>query len=158
MDNLYHNKSTACKSGVLRANKMRKQNLLSILSPGILSRASIFKAVRFRSRSVRSATSMTAAPAKRVLRHWCDRTDVPLFLLGVRSVRSRAHSSGPRNAGNSADRQLRQSIPNPSDEEIPSIRKIVASGFGAQSCPTPTIGECVHILAGQLAGRVRLPD
>ena len=29
---------------------------------------------------------------------------------------------------------------------------VVASGFDAESCPTPTIGERVHILSGPLAG------
>ena len=98
----------------------------------------------------------TLLPAKRVLRHWCDRTkpsDVPLF-PGYVFARFDPERTLPVLVTPKVQRIVNfGKYPDPiPDKEIAAIRKVVASGFDAESCPTPTIGERVHILSGPLAG------
>jgi transcription antitermination factor NusG len=98
----------------------------------------------------------TVLPAKRVLRHWCDRTrpsDIPLF-PGYVFARFDPEHTLPVLVTPKVQRIVNfGKYPDPiPDEEIASIRKVVASGLDAESCPTPTIGERVHILSGPLAG------
>ena len=95
-------------------------------------------------------------PAKRVLRRWCDRTkasDIPLF-PGYVFARFDAEHTLPVLVTPKVQRIVNfgtHPAPIP-DEEIAAIRKVVASGLDAESCPTPAIGERVFMLSGPLAG------
>jgi transcription antitermination factor NusG len=95
-------------------------------------------------------------PTKRIVRHWCDRTkasDIPLF-PGYVFARFDPDRTLPVLVTPKVQRIVSfGKYPHPiPDEEIAAIQKVVASGLDAESCPTPTIGECVRIVSGPLAG------
>jgi transcription antitermination factor NusG len=98
----------------------------------------------------------TLLPTKRILRHWCDRTrasDIPLF-PGYVFARFDPERTLPVLVTPKVQRIVSLGkYPHPvPDEEIAAIKRITASGLDVESCPSPTVGECVQIVSGPLAG------
>ena len=98
----------------------------------------------------------TLLPTKRILRHWCDRTratDMPLF-PGYVFASFDPERTLPVLVTPKVQRIVNfGKYPHPiPDEEIAAIKRVVASGLDAESCPTPTVGESVQIVSGPLAG------
>jgi transcription antitermination factor NusG len=98
----------------------------------------------------------TLLPTKLILRHWCDRTrasEIPLF-PGYVFARFDPERILPVLVTPKVQRIVSfGKYPHPiRDEEIAAIKKVVASGLDAENCDTPTVGECVQIVSGPLAG------